>query len=89
MEALDVLKDWGGWLAAGVVGWWSLRDGRIDERIEIVVGPGAIHETLERIEKKVDGLDVKLDGIAERTARLEGATGPLPAEFGERARLKP
>lgn len=86
MDATELMKEWGGWIAAAIFGWWGMRDGRVNELIDLRVKPADLHETLERIEGKVDSLDGKVDALTERTARLEGSYAVLPSD-GPRARL--
>ena len=73
MEPLEVIKEWGGWIAAAVFGWWGMRDGRVNELIDLRVRPTDIHAALERIETKVDTLDGKADVLSDRVARIEGS----------------
>jgi hypothetical protein len=70
---LDFLKEWGGWIAAAVFGWFGMRDGRINELIDLRVSPDEIHKALERIEGTVNAIDSKTDQLTERVARLEGS----------------
>lgn len=75
MDPLDMIKDWGGWMFAGVaslVAWRKASDERIDQRIEAVVQPKSLVETVGRIEDKVDSLHDGMSEIRERVARIEG-----------------
>lgn len=73
MEPLEIMKEWGGWIAAAVFGWFGMRDGRINELIDLRVKPDEIHRALERIEGTVNTIDAKTDQLTERVARLEGS----------------
>lgn len=73
MEPLDILREWGGWVAAAIFGWFGMRDGRINELIDLRVKPDQIHGALERIEGTVNTIDSKTDQLTERVARLEGS----------------
>jgi len=72
VEPLDFFKDWGGWIAAAIFGWWGMRDDRVNELIDLRVQPDRLHETLDRIDRTVTEIDGKMDGVTERVARLEG-----------------
>ena len=41
-------------------------------RMVLKVDEGRIHDSLKRLEEKVDTLDLKVDGVSERLARIEG-----------------
>ena len=73
MEPLEIMKEWGGWIAAAVFGWFGMRDGRINELIDLRVKPDEIHKTLKEIKDAVNTIDSKTDHLTERMARLEGS----------------
>jgi hypothetical protein len=92
MDALDMIKDWGGWLFGGlaaIVTWRKSGDDRIDDRIKAVAQPKALSEAVARIEDKVDSLHDGMSEIRERVARIEGrdeAYMRLPSPSAQRVR---
>jgi hypothetical protein len=75
MDPLDMIRDWGGWMFAGVasfVAWRDRGDKRLDARIEAIVQPKALSEAVGRIENKVDSLHDGMSEVRERVARIEG-----------------
>ena len=75
-SVMDLLKEWGGWVATAIVGFLGLRNGRIDERIELKVKPDEIHKALVRIEKTGSSTLERVIDIGERVSRLEGSVWP-------------